>query len=260
MTILDTIIAHTRRDLDTARRMMPPERLEQHASELPPPPDFAAALRQRGPRPNVIAELKRASPSAGLIRRDFGVVSLARELEAARAAALSVLTEVRFFRGSPTYLRAVAANVGIPVLRKDFIVDEYQVYKARTLGAAAILLIAAALPSADLRRLYELAGQLGMQVLVEVHDRAELEDLLASFTPEVIGVNSRNLKTFATDLDAMADMLALIPDSSVRVAESGIRTAEDIRRMSDRGADAFLVGETLMRAERPGVALEELLS
>lgn len=260
MNILDTIVEYTRRDLAVARRMLPQDRLEQHAHELPAPPNFAAALRDRGGKANIIAELKRASPSAGEIRSDFGVISLARELEDAGAAALSVLTEVRFFRGSPTYLRAVSANVTIPVLRKDFIVDEYQVLKARTLGASAVLLIASALPDEQLRHLDEAARTLGMQTLVEVHNQAELDEVLASFTPDVIGVNSRNLKTFETDLEGMASLLRKIPDSCVKVAESGIRTPADVAAMRKEGADAFLVGETLMRAARPGKALEELLS
>ena len=260
MNILNTIVDHTRRDLAVARRMLPQERLEQHAREMPAPPDFAAALRDRGGQANIIAELKRASPSAGEIRPDFGVMSLARELEAAGAAALSVLTEVRFFRGSPTYLRAVSANASIPVLRKDFIVDEYQVLKALTLGASAVLLIAAVLPVEQLHHLDETARALGMQTLVEVHNQDELDELLACFRPEVIGINCRDLKTFATDLEVTARLLRGIPDSCVKVAESGIRTAADVAAMRKEGADAFLVGETLMRAQRPGKALEELLS
>ncbi|MFW5803372.1 MAG: indole-3-glycerol phosphate synthase TrpC, partial [Verrucomicrobiota bacterium] len=243
MNILDTIVECTRRDLAVARRMLPQDRLEQHVRELPEPPDFAEALRDRGERANIIAELKRASPSAGEIRSDFGVISLARELETAGAAALSVLTEVRFFRGSPTYLRAVSANVTIPVLRKDFIVDEYQVLKARTLGASAVLLIAAVLPVKQLRHLNETARALGMQTLVEVHNQAELDELLACFTPDVVGVNCRNLKTFETDLEVRANLLREIPDSCVKVAESGIRTAADVAALRKEGADAFLVGE-----------------
>lgn len=259
MTILDTIVAHTRRDLQVAKAMFPLARLEQHAAGVDAPPDFAAALRERTGRPRVIAELKRASPSAGEIRRDFGVISLALELENSGAAALSVLTDTRFFRGSATYLRSVAANASVPVLRKDFIVDEYQIVKAKSLGASAVLLIAACLSPEELRRLHSRTTELGLQALVEVHNRQELDAVLDAGTPAVVGINSRDLKTFKTDLDTTAELLSAIPDSCVKVAESGIRTREDIDKLTKLGADAFLVGETLMRAERPGAALKELL-
>lgn len=262
MTILDTICEATRRDLEVSKCMLAMQRLERQAADMPAPPNFADVLRVSTSEtpPRIIAELKKASPSKGLIRDDFGVISLARELESAGAAALSVLTEVRWFQGSPTYLRAVAANVDLPVLRKDFIVDEYQVVQARALGAAAVLLIAACLDNERLKALSRLVRQLGMQALVEVHDRAELDRVLDEVQPAVVGVNCRDLKTFETDPNAVAEVLAAIPEGIVRVAESGIRTVGDIRRVREAGTHAFLVGETLMCAERPGEALKELLS
>ncbi len=262
MTILDEIVASVREDLEISRRRLPPARLRELALQVTPPADFAAALRPivrglPGP-PRIIAELKKASPSRGVIRRDFGVISLARELAAAGAAALSVLTEPRYFQGSPEYLRAAAGNVAIPVLRKDFIIDEYQLYEARAWGASAVLLIAAALPPAEFARLQRIARELGLDVLAEVHNEIELEMVL-DLGADIVGVNSRNLKTFEIDAALARRLLSQLPPQVIRVAESGVRTAEDIRRLQEAGADAFLVGETLMRAASPGRALARLL-
>lgn len=260
MNILADIIAHTREDLEISRLRVPEELLREHALATEVPFDLAAALRAGGPAapPRVIAELKRASPSKGLIRADFGVVSLARELAQAGAAALSVLTEPRYFKGSPEYLRAAAGNVAIPILRKDFIVDPYQVYEARAWGASALLLIAAALPPVEFQALHALARECGLAVLAEVHTADELAWVLDSGA-EIVGVNSRDLRTFGTSIDRTAELVARIPAGVVAVAESGIRTAADIRLLRQAGAGAFLIGETLMRAARPGQALAELL-
>jgi len=259
MPILDDIITRTREDLESSRLRLPEERLRKLALEVKPPYDFAAALRpQPGGPPRIIAEMKKASPSKGLIRADFGVVSLARELAQHGAAALSVLTEPRFFKGSPDYLRAAVANVTIPVLRKDFIIDLYQVYEARAWGASAILLIAAALDPAEFAALHRLARDLGLAVLAEVHDREELKWVLDSGA-EIIGVNSRDLRTFETSFEAARALIAEIPSGRIAVAESAIRTADDIRRLRDAGASAFLIGEVLMRAPKPGEKLKELL-
>lgn len=260
MSILDTIVAQTRLDLATSKALIPPERLERRARTAPPVPSFSEALRDRpGEPPRVISELKRASPSKGLIRKDFPVLSLALELERSGAAALSVLTETHWFLGTSSYLRAVAANVSIPVLRKDFIVDDFQVYKARAWGASAVLLIAAALEPAEMARLHALATEIGLETLIEVHNERELDSVL-ELGPRVVGVNSRDLKTFRTDLAVVERMLTRIPDTTVKVAESGIHGPEDLRRMRAAGADAFLIGELLMRAERPGEKLQELLA
>jgi indole-3-glycerol phosphate synthase len=208
--------------------------------------------------PRVIAELKRASPSKGLIRHDFPVASLAGDLAGHGAAALSVLTEPDYFRGSPLYLEQAAAAVHIPVLCKDFIVDPYQILEARSLGADAVLLIAAALDRIQAAELVCCAREAGLDVLAEAHDAREIE-ALADAGANVIGVNSRDLKTFAVDLGGTARLLAAIPDGVIRVAESGIATSEDMRFLAAAGAHAFLVGETLMRAQRPGDRLAELL-
>jgi len=260
MSILQEIIARVRTDLETTKQRMPQSVLRPHAANAPAPPDFAAAIGPTAPadRPLVIAELKRASPSKGLIRRDFGVVSLARELATNGAAALSVLTEVRYFQGGPEFLRAAAANVTIPILRKDFIVDEYQLYEARAWGASAVLLIAAALTPTQFQELHERGRDLGLDVLAEAHNREEL-DMVLDGGAKIVGVNSRDLKTFDVDLNRTEALLAEIPDGVIRVAESGIHEPEDLTRLQRAGAHAFLIGETLMRAPRPGRELARLL-
>ncbi len=259
MSILNEIVASVRADLEITRRRMPESVLREHACHAPAPPEFAAALRSGpGAPPRVIAELKRASPSKGLIRRDFGVVSLARELAKNGAAALSVLTEVRYFQGGPEFLRAAAANVAIPVLRKDFIVEPYQLFEARAWGASAVLLIAAVLSPARYRQLHEQARELGLDVLTEVHTRLELRMVLDAGA-EIVGINSRDLSTFAVDLARTEELLAEVPAGIIRVAESGIHGPDDLTRLQRAGADAFLIGETLMRAPRPGRELARLL-
>ena len=260
MTILDTIIERTRADLASRRLAVPVPALEAQLADARAVLPFAPALRRPADgQPTIIAELKKASPSKGLIRPDFQPARLAQELVAAGASALSVLTEPHFFQGSPDYLAEVAPQVPIPCLRKDFIVDEYQVIEARVLGASAILLIAAALSDGLYSRLFALAGELGLGVLTEVHDEAELDRVLP-LGVDVVGVNSRNLKTFHVDLAVAARMLDRIPASQVRIAESGVKDGADMRRLVAAGADGFLVGETLMRAPSPGVALRALLA
>ena len=217
---------------------------------------FANALRRDGF--NVIAELKKASPSKGIIRLDFSPVELALELEAAGAAALSVLTEKLFFQGSIHYLEEVSEKVKIPLLRKDFIFDEYQLQEASACGADAVLLIAAALSDDQFKMLFDKASELELDVLAEVHTMDELEFVLGT-DAEVIGINSRDLKTFKTDLDLTRRMLSAIPDDKVKVAESGIFTHADLAALKEQGANAFLIGESLMKAELPGKKLEELL-
>jgi indole-3-glycerol phosphate synthase len=221
------------------------------------PRGFRRALLRRTPA--VIAELKKASPSKGLIREDFDPAALGRELEQCGAAALSVLTEPAHFQGSLDYLRTVSATVRIPVLRKDFLVDELQVLEARAFGADAILLIVAALSDEELRDLLACARELNLDVLCEVHDEAELERATAMGF-DIIGVNSRDLKTFNVDLGNALRLARLIPTSAVAVAESGIQTAEDLQAMMQAGFHGVLVGESLMREPRPGIALERLLS
>lgn len=216
-----------------------------------PPSDFPDRIA-------VIAELKKASPSRGLIRAEFRPAELARELEASGAAALSVLTDEEFFQGSLRNLRAASAAVRIPCLRKDFIVDEFQLIEARANAADAVLLIVAALPQTELAKLASAAREHGLDVLCEVHDATELQRAMDAGC-DLIGVNSRDLRTFKVDLQTALDLARKFPPGVVRVAESGIHSAEDVARLRAAEYDAFLVGESLMRAERPGEALRELM-
>ncbi|OGV80355.1 MAG: hypothetical protein A3K19_31325 [Lentisphaerae bacterium RIFOXYB12_FULL_65_16] len=259
MTILDEIIARVRKDLEERRGRIPVARLREQAARRGHCRDFRAALLPRGDdRPRIIAELKKASPSRGLIRAGFKPVPLGVELAAHGAAALSVLTEPHYFQGRPDYLERVAAAVSIPVLRKDFIVDEYQLHEARAWGADAVLLIAAALDDAALRELHGAARAIGLSVLCEVHDGDELRRVLDAGA-EIVGINSRDLRTFKVDLATAEVLSGQIPDGMVAVAESGIERPADIARLQRAGIQAFLIGETLMRQPSPGRALDELL-
>jgi indole-3-glycerol phosphate synthase len=258
-TQLERILAHTRLEVRERRAGADVDLLERQASAYQPR-GFEAALRGAAVSGTaVIAELKKASPSRGLIRADFDPVALARGLEAAGAAALSVLTDAEFFQGSLENLTRASAAVGIPCLRKDFMVDAFQVLEARAAGADAILLIVAALTDAELKSLYAEARRMELDVLCEIHDREELERAVAlGFT--VIGVNSRNLHTMAVDPQTQIQLAQLLPSVALRVAESGIKSAADIARMVEAGFDAFLVGESLMREKDPGAALAGLLA
>ena len=220
---------------------------------------FLAALEAKiaAGRPAVIAEVKKASPSKGLLREDFDPVQIARSYERGGAACLSVLTDRDFFQGAEAYLEDARAATTLPVLRKDFIVDPYQVYEARVMGADCVLLIVSALDDAQMAELTRLTHELGMNVLVEVHDADELERALA-LEARLIGINNRNLRTFETRLETTLDLLERIPSDRLVVTESGIHTPEDVVRMRGRGVHAFLVGEAFMRAEDPGARLAEL--
>ena len=258
-TKLDEIVATTRRRI-AASKASADRRALQSAAERHQPRGFREALRTRSTTGvAVIAELKKASPSKGLIRADFPVQELARELEASGAAALSVLTDEHYFQGSLQNLEIASTATRLPCLRKDFIVDEFQILEARAHGADAILLIVAALSDAELIQLYARARDLHLDVLCEVHDEGELRRALdAGF--ELIGVNNRNLHTFRVDLNTSLQLSASMPAEVTKVAESGIETREDIARLRQAGFDAFLIGESLMRAPRPGDALRELLA
>lgn len=257
-TVLDKILAETRRTVEARKSVAGIRELERRAADHTPR-GFASALRTKAAHgPAVIAELKKASPSKGLIRADFDPAWLARNLENAGAAVLSVLTDEPFFQGSLRNLEVASANVKIPCLRKDFMVDEFQMLEARAHGADAVLLIAAALTDAELKTLHAGAKSFGLDVLCEVHDEEEavrVRDLGC----EAYGVNTRNLKTFEVDLDLASRLISSLPSGAVQVAESGIRTAADIERMQSVGYQAFLIGETLMRQPDPGVALRELM-
>jgi indole-3-glycerol phosphate synthase len=253
---LPEILAHTR-GVVAERKASADLRALERAAAAHTPRGFARALRGVSGIA-VIAELKKASPSKGLIRAEFDVAALAKQLEAAGAAVLSVLTDEKFFQGSLENLRLASAAVGIPCLRKDFMVDEFQVLEARANGADAILLIVAALTDAELRRLRDAAKAHGLDVLCEVHDEEELERALV-LDCECVGVNSRDLRTFEVSLDRACELAATLPKSAVRVAESGIHTAADMQRLRAAGYDAFLIGELLMRQSHPGGALAHLL-
>jgi indole-3-glycerol phosphate synthase len=252
---LDQIVAATRRKVSEARRTADLRELERQA-EQHVPRSFRKALEKRSPA--IIAELKKASPSRGLIRADFDPASLARELEAAGAAALSVLTDAEFFQGSLQNLQHASASTKLPCLRKDFIVDEFQLLEARANHADAILLIVAALSQSELETLAAKARSYKLDVLCEVHDEKELERALAAGC-DLIGVNSRDLRTFTVDLQTAFRLASLMPKKVLSVAESGIRSAKDIARLIAAGYQAFLIGESLMKAESPGDALCTLL-
>ena len=254
--ILDRIVGTKRREITAARAALPDRELERRAADMPPARDFTAAVGRRG-EINVIAEVKKASPSAGVIRADFDPVAIATTYERHGAAAISVLTDVEYFQGSLAYLTAVRAAVGVPVLRKDFVLDRYQLLDARCAGADAALLIAECLPGDELATLQRQATELGLHTLVELHDAHELPRVLACGA-KVIGINNRDLRAFTTRLEQTLDLLPHIPPDRVVVSESGIRTHADLVRLGAAGARAVLVGESLMRSPDIGAALDEL--
>ncbi len=257
---LDSIVAATRQRVFLSRRNSDLRALERAAAGHTPR-GFRNQMRrvaQAGITVAVIAELKKASPSRGLIRADFRPSELARDLEQAGAAALSVLTDEQFFQGSLDYLREASSSSSLPCLRKDFIVDEFQIVEARANRADAILLIVAALDQKELAALAGIARSHSLDVLCEAHDEAELQRALDAGC-DLIGVNSRNLRTFEVDLETAFRLADKIPDECVRVAESGIQTGADLARLRAAGYEAFLIGESLMKAERPGEALAKLM-
>jgi indole-3-glycerol phosphate synthase len=257
MTILDEILEHKRRDLDAAKQRLSATCMAERARSCRRGlRGFRRALAQ-GPGPRVIAEIKRRSPSKGEIRADFDPVGCAASYAEAGAAAISVLTEERYFGGCLEFLEAIRAAVEIPLLRKDFVVDPYQIDEARVSGADAVLLIVAALSAEELGRLRSHALSLGLEVLVEVHDEDELEIALAGGA-DLIGINNRDLRSFETDLAVTERLAPRIPGSALIVAESGIFSHQEIRRLQGAGVHAFLVGESLMREADVGLALRRL--
>jgi len=257
--ILARILATKAEEIAAAKGARPWREVAAVARALPPPRDFEGALRARiaSGRPAVIAEIKKASPSRGVLRADFDPPAIAASYAVGGAACLSVLTDHPYFQGAPEYLSSARSACELPVLRKDFIVDEYQVDESRALGADAILLIVAALPDARLAALERCARDLGMAVLVEAHDAGELDRALRLATP-LVGINNRNLRTFDVSLATTLDLLPRIPAGKLVVTESGILAPADVRMMRARGVHAFLVGEAFMRAADPGAALAEL--
>jgi indole-3-glycerol phosphate synthase len=262
MSVLDQILRDKVDEVVARQRRRPLLELQEQAHDLPRPRDFVAALRGSAvgsdPMPRVIAEVKKASPSKGLIRPDFDPVTLAQTYATNGAAALSVLTDEKYFQGHLRFLQAIRRAVALPLLRKDFIIDAYQVYESRVAHADAILLITAALDGEQLGDLLGLAHELTMAALLEVHTIEELERILP-LRPRLIGINNRDLHTFHTDIETTVRLLPLMPADVVVVSESGIRTPADIARLREKGVHAFLIGESLMRAADPGIKLRELL-
>jgi indole-3-glycerol phosphate synthase len=251
LSILQRIVAAKRAEVAAARKKIPEVRIDA----APAVRDFAGALRAK--RPAVVAEIKRASPSKGLLREAFDPAAIAKSYEAGGAACMSVLTDREFFQGAPEHLAAARSACGLPVLRKDFLIDPYQVYESRALGADCVLLIAACLKDREMRELEKLARGVGMAVLVEVHDEPELERALGLETP-LLGINNRNLSTFETRLETTLELLPRVPADRLVITESGILSRADVALMRSHGVHAFLVGEAFMRAKDPGAALAEL--
>ena len=272
--ILDKILADKRIEVQDGKSRIPAEQMRRIAADAPPPRDFASALWATPPSPRIgrgaggegsgeseirlISEVKKASPSKGLIRPDFDPVWIGRTYEAAGASAISVLTDEKYFQGKLEYLTAVRDAVSIPCLRKDFIVDPYQVYEARAAKADAILLIVAALPKDQLVNLMTLASDLGMASLVEIHTAGEL-DIALDINAKIVGINNRNLQTFEMTLETTLSLAEKVPGDRALVSESGIFTRADVEALLSAGVDAILVGESLMREPDPGVKVRELL-
>ncbi len=259
--ILNKILAVKKQEVAAAQAIKSLAVMRDEAARTAPARDFVGAIRDRiaAGQAVVIAEIKKASPSKGVLRADFHPAEIAASYAKHGAACLSVLTDEQFFQGSAEYLKQARAACALPVLRKDFIVDEYQIYQARAMGADAILLIASALDVAQMQAFEVLAHRLGMAVLVEVHNGAELAIALQLTTP-LIGVNNRNLRTFEVSLQTTLDLLARIPPNRIVITESGILAAEDVKLMRSHQVHAFLVGEAFMRADDPGVELAKVFA
>lgn len=260
MQMLDEILAHKRDEIVRKKGKVSEAGFREMAHENPSPGGFRDALKAAIVQdcPAVIAELKRASPSRGVIREDFDPTAIASSYQRGGAAALSVLTDAKYFKGSGVVLELARRGSTLPILRKDFILDPYQVYESCAMGAAAILLIVAALSDDELKELQQLARTFGLDVLVEVHDGEEM-DRAASIGADLIGINNRDLQTFDVSLDTTVQLAPQAPENAVVVAESGIHTPEDIAKIRACGVQAFLIGESLMRADNPGDRLAELL-
>jgi indole-3-glycerol phosphate synthase len=257
--ILKKIVARKREEIAERSSRVSIEELKSRLDGASPPRGFVEAIRAKiaAGKAGVIAEIKKASPSKGVIREHFVPEQIARSYEQGGAACLSVLTDIDFFQGGDEYLKEARGACSLPVIRKDFIIDPYQVYEARVIGADCILLIAACLSDEQMKSLAELANALGMDVLIEVHDEEELARSLPLNQP-LVGINNRNLRTFEVSLETTLRMLGQIPPDRIVVTESGIHTPEDVRLMRDNQVNAFLVGEAFMRAEEPGEKLAEL--
>jgi indole-3-glycerol phosphate synthase len=259
--ILEKIVEVKHQEVQAARKRKSLEAVRTDAESRVLTRDFVGAMRSKvaAGQAAVIAEVKKASPSKGVLRPDFIPADIAQSYAEHGAACLSVLTDQSFFQGSADYLKQARASCDLPLLRKDFMVDAYQIYESRAMGADCILLIAACLDDAQMRDLEALAMSLNMAVLIEVHDGVELDRALALRSP-LLGINNRNLKTFEVSLDTTLALQARVPADRLLITESGIATAADVQRMRQAGIHAFLVGEAFMRADEPGLALEQLFS
>ena len=258
-TILDTIVQDKKKELAEAKQKTPLETLKSRITDLPQVRDFAGALTAAHPSSvRIIAEVKKASPSKGILCQQFDPVAIARAYGDGGAAAVSVLTEKNYFQGSLAYLRAIKEAIALPVLRKDFIFDPYQLYESRAYGADAVLLIAVMLSEELLAELLQLSRALSLFHLVEVHDQNDLQKALAAGA-EIIGINNRDLKTFVTDIRTTIDLMPAIPEDKIVVSESGISSRQDLEQLTAAGVDAFLIGETLMKEKNPGIKLRELI-
>ncbi len=256
-TFLDTIVSRVREEIGIRRQKSPPTLLRERPPFHLPTRDFAGSLR--GTTRHIIAEVKRASPSKGLIRKEFDAVKIARSLSANGASALSVLTEEHFFQGSIHYLEEIRRGVRLPLLRKDFMVDDYQLLEARSFGADAVLFIVALLDQGLLKELLEQAHALSLQALVEVHTEEELKCALRAHA-DIIGINNRDLRTFEVNIATAEKLIPKVPSGVMVVCESGIDSPSQMKKIEDLGAHVFLIGEALMRAQDPGEKLKELLS
>jgi indole-3-glycerol phosphate synthase len=256
--ILDRIIQNKKNELEKAKQDYPLELISSQIEEAQPPKDFFKALESNG-RVKIIAEIKCASPSKGIFRKDFNPTDIAREYSEGGASAISILTDRQFFKGDLIHLRNVRKAVETPLLRKDFIIDPYQIYEARLYGADAVLLIASVLDIDKLAVLLDLTHSLSMNAIVEVHDEGDLEKALL-VESRIIGINNRDLRTFHVSLEASMRLSRLVSGEKIVVAESGIHSSEDIKMLKEEGIYVFLIGETFMKAESPGKELAKLLS
>ena len=255
--MLDKIVAKTEERLVEAKRNRSLDQIIEEVSKLDINDDFPFKEALKDTEIAIIAEVKKASPSKGLIAEDFDYIKIAKEYEQAGTSAISVLTEPYFFKGSNDYLKEIAENVSIPILRKDFTIDEYMIWEAKSLGASAILLIVSILEDVQLKKYLDLAHDLGLSAIVETHDANEIRTAIDAGA-EIIGVNNRNLADFTVDIENSINLRRLVSDDIIFISESGIKTAEDVRRLKENNVDAVLIGETLMRSNDKKAMIEEL--